>query len=337
MGYKDILTKIEELQKIVAGWRDGEDPALLEKDMALERVKSIYEMLRFPATSVVATPDREVVVDSTPEPSDNSQESSVEQSVQEAEVQAEETQSAEDKMEEVQEEAIQEGCETEEQSDDEVADDEDLSLGLELVNITQLIDEALEDSDMISRETFTREIEAANQKKRERLNKILSLYDEEIDEETHESAPQINELKSDTELEIEPEPEQQEAETTANVELESKQEQEQEEAEEPQEETEKPQEQEIEVEEVTVETKHTECTPIEASATISLLGINDKILLSHELFGGDDALLIETLSILDAQPTLDDAIIYIAERYSWSGDNEGAQLLMTLLQSRYQN
>ncbi len=77
---------------------------------------------------------------------------------------------------------------------------------------------------------------------------------------------------------------------------------------------------------------------IESSISItSTLGINDRLLLLQELFGGDDELLVKTLEVLSMQPTIDDAMIYIAENHSWSGDNEGAQLLMSLLQTRYQS
>ncbi|MFR9616549.1 MAG: hypothetical protein SNG73_02290, partial [Rikenellaceae bacterium] len=155
MGYKSILTKIDELREIVSSWRDGEEPALLDKDMALERVKSIYEMLRFPVAEVEVEPEV-AAVESVPEI--------------EAELGAEAEAEAELELE----------AELEAEAEPSVSLDEDISL--ELVNITQLIDEALEDGgDMIDRETFVKEIEAVNQKKRERLNKILSLYDDDCD------------------------------------------------------------------------------------------------------------------------------------------------------------
>lgn len=46
MSYKSLLNKIDELRLLVGDWR-GQQPSQLEMDMALDRVKKIYELLRF--------------------------------------------------------------------------------------------------------------------------------------------------------------------------------------------------------------------------------------------------------------------------------------------------
>ncbi|MFR9636127.1 MAG: hypothetical protein SNH55_06080 [Rikenellaceae bacterium] len=46
MSYKNLLNKIDELRVIVGGW-DGTTPSQLDKDIALDRIKKIYELLRF--------------------------------------------------------------------------------------------------------------------------------------------------------------------------------------------------------------------------------------------------------------------------------------------------
>ncbi len=60
-------------------------------------------------------------------------------------------------------------------------------------------------------------------------------------------------------------------------------------------------------------------------------------LLADELFGGDRAALSEALSNLNSCASLDDAIIYISDHYSWDGNSEGAKLLFQLLQRRFSN
>ncbi|MFI3269072.1 MAG: hypothetical protein R3Y34_01605 [Rikenellaceae bacterium] len=301
MGYKSILTKIDELREIVSSWRDGEEPALLDKDMALERVKSIYEMLRFPVAEVEVEPEV-AAVESVPEI--------------EAELGAEAEAEAELELE----------AELEAEAEPSVSLDEDISL--ELVNITQLIDEALEDGgDMIDRETFVKEIEAVNQKKRERLNKILSLYDDDCDADAEMDAETDAEMDAEMDAETDAETEiKMDAEEKVEIEIETEI------------------EPEADIESLTVEDETTpqpeqeqKVEPQPAIKITSLLSLNDRILLSQELFAGDDEKMIETLAILESQSTFDDAVIYIAERFMWSGDNEGAQLLMTLLQTRYQN
>ncbi len=46
MSYKNLLNNIDELQILAKDW-GGEQPSQLELDMALDRVKKIYEILRF--------------------------------------------------------------------------------------------------------------------------------------------------------------------------------------------------------------------------------------------------------------------------------------------------
>ncbi|MFI3305964.1 MAG: hypothetical protein R3Y68_05575, partial [Rikenellaceae bacterium] len=70
-------------------------------------------------------------------------------------------------------------------------------------------------------------------------------------------------------------------------------------------------------------------------ALLDTLTLNDRLLLSNELFGGDTEEMERLVLVLGAISTLDDALIYIAQRYKWRGDNEGAKLLFSLLKNRY--
>ncbi len=65
------------------------------------------------------------------------------------------------------------------------------------------------------------------------------------------------------------------------------------------------------------------------------IGINDKFLMIRDLFGGDSALFETTIAALNAQPGLDDCMIYIAEHFAWNPDSESARLMMELLERKF--
>lgn len=65
------------------------------------------------------------------------------------------------------------------------------------------------------------------------------------------------------------------------------------------------------------------------------IGINDKFLMIRDLFGGDSALFESTIAALNAQPGLDDCMIYIAEHFAWNPDSESAKLIMELLERKF--
>ncbi len=329
MGYKSVLTKIDELREIVASWRNGEEPALIEKDMALERVKSIYEMLRFPSEEMEKAEAQvtEAQATQTPQP-----EAEAEEAAPEVEVELIFEEESEDVCEDVCEDV--EAVEKEEEEED---------LSLDLINVTNIEGENSEDSDMIDRESFLRELEAVSQKKRERLSKILSLYDDEMpesrDDSTEDQQQEVaQEEQPTTEDSVEPCTEESaEAEPSIEPSVELNEEQSEDDCTE-QTAEQQPTEQETPEPPIQSEEAEPQTIVIESSISItSTLGINDRLLLLQELFGGDDELLVKTLEVLSMQPTIDDAMIYIAENHSWSGDNEGAQLLMSLLQTRYQS
>ena len=64
------------------------------------------------------------------------------------------------------------------------------------------------------------------------------------------------------------------------------------------------------------------------------IGLNDKFLLLRDLFGGDNSLYEETINTLDSFTDLDEAMIYIAENYSWNPDCDGAKLIVDLLERK---
>ncbi len=91
-------------------------------------------------------------------------------------------------------------------------------------------------------------------------------------------------------------------------------------------------------EEVMVEPKEEKPAPKPTSRELlDMLSLNDRLLLSNDLFDGDTSKMEQLMLVLGAMPTLDDALIYIAQRHKWRGDNEGAKLLFSLLKNKYTN
>ncbi len=67
----------------------------------------------------------------------------------------------------------------------------------------------------------------------------------------------------------------------------------------------------------------------------SAIGINDRFLLIGELFGGDAESCDRTIEKLDGMESLDDCLIYLAENHTWNSNSDGAKLLFELLERKY--
>lgn len=65
------------------------------------------------------------------------------------------------------------------------------------------------------------------------------------------------------------------------------------------------------------------------------IGLNDKFLMIRDLFGGDGDLYEQTLDALDEFESFDDCLLYIAENHpEWNPDSEGAKFLTQLLERK---
>ena len=76
----------------------------------------------------------------------------------------------------------------------------------------------------------------------------------------------------------------------------------------------------------------------ESTPVVSLreaIGVADKFMLIRELFDGDAEAYDKAIAALEAQPSFDDCVIYIAEHYAWSSNSAAAKLVMELLQRKY--
>lgn len=65
------------------------------------------------------------------------------------------------------------------------------------------------------------------------------------------------------------------------------------------------------------------------------IGINDRFLLIRDLFGGDEAEYERAIAAIDACGNLDDCMVYIVEHYAWHSETEGARLIMDLIERKF--
>ena len=78
-----------------------------------------------------------------------------------------------------------------------------------------------------------------------------------------------------------------------------------------------------------------ELTSARTTSLRRAIGLNDKFLMTRDLFDGDDEAFEEAISALDECETLDDCMIYIVENYEWNPDSEGAKFIMQLLERKH--
>ena len=62
-----------------------------------------------------------------------------------------------------------------------------------------------------------------------------------------------------------------------------------------------------------------------------MIGLNDRYLLIKELFNGDAVAYEEAITRLDGMTSIEDAIIWLNDRYQWDGDGAAVQLLSDML------
>lgn len=62
-----------------------------------------------------------------------------------------------------------------------------------------------------------------------------------------------------------------------------------------------------------------------------MIGLNDRYMFIRDLFGGDAAAYEEALSLLDGFTSIEDAMLFIHDRYGWNSSSEAALLLSDML------
>ena len=78
-----------------------------------------------------------------------------------------------------------------------------------------------------------------------------------------------------------------------------------------------------------------ELTSARTTSLRKAIGLNDKFLMTRDLFDGDNEAFEEAITALDECETLDDCMIYIVENYEWNPDSEGAKFIMQLLERKH--
>lgn len=66
------------------------------------------------------------------------------------------------------------------------------------------------------------------------------------------------------------------------------------------------------------------------------IGVADRFMMIRDLFAGDEAAFDAAIERLDSFTSLDEALIHIAENYTWAANSEGAKMLMQILQRKHQ-
>lgn len=64
------------------------------------------------------------------------------------------------------------------------------------------------------------------------------------------------------------------------------------------------------------------------------IGINDKFIMLRDLFAGNEQLYNTTLDTLNSFADLDECMIYIVENFTWNPDSEGAKLIVSLIERK---
>ena len=64
------------------------------------------------------------------------------------------------------------------------------------------------------------------------------------------------------------------------------------------------------------------------------IGINDKFIMLRDLFAGDEAQYNTTIDALNSFASLDECMIYIVENFAWNPDSEGAKLIVSLIERK---
>lgn len=372
MNIEFIKSEIKRLSLIVEDWREGESVPTIERDLALDKIKSLYNILRFGeaegAAEQYAIPVAPPVADdNAAEECDAPEEKDVEVEFIFAEedeegtvdeVESEEEQSANDEITETATEiaaatinvGMPEVDNADEKQEEEIADVAEPIVVEQPTVATAVVEEQpIEDKKPWTEEKskVTASINSlfgADEPRREPRSKhqrMMSIYNDEPKPEKVVDISKIFDMdddESDVEIFATPTPKTQ-PQVKRVVEYD--------------EEPLKSGETIADVKTVTLadamaQNATTLADTIAAPAALGeeinhshirslrkAIGINDKFLMIRDLFGGDGDLYEQTLDALDEFESFDDCLLYIAENHpEWNPDSEGAKFLTQLLERK---
>lgn len=373
MNIEFIKSEIKRLSLIVEDWREGESVPTIERDLALDKIKSLYNILRFgeaegaaeqytiPVAPPAADDDNAAEECDAPEEKDVEVEFIFAEEDEEGtvdEVESEEEQSANDEITETATEiaaatinvGMPEVDNADEKQEEEIADVAEPIVVEQPTVATAVVEEQpIEDKKPLTEEkskatASINSLFGADEPRREPRSKhqrMMSIYNDEPKPEKVVDISKIFDMdddESDVEIFATPTPKPQ-PQAKRVVEYD--------------EEPLKSGETIADVKTVTLadamaQNATTLADTIAAPAALGeeinhshikslrkAIGINDKFLMIRDLFGGDGDLYEQTLDALDEFESFDDCLLYIAENHpEWNPDSEGAKFLTQLLERK---
>lgn len=372
MNIEFIKSEIKRLSLIVEDWREGESVPTIERDLALDKIKSLYNILRFGEAEgaaeqyaiPVAPPaadDNAVEECDAPEEKDVEVEFIFAEEDEEGEVEEVESEAESVANEEVAETATEIAAATinvgmpevdnaDDKPEEEVADVAEPMVVEQPTVVAEVVEEQpIEDKKPTVEEKSKKTVSinslfGADEPRREPRSKhqrMMSIYNDEPKPEKVVDISKIFNMdddESDVEIFATPTPKPQ-PQAKRVVEYD--------------EEPLKSGETIADVKTVTLadamaQNATTLADTIAAPAALGeeinhshikslrkAIGLNDKFLMIRDLFGGDGDLYEQTLDALDEFESFDDCLLYIAENHpEWNPDSEGAKFLTQLLERK---
>ena len=369
MNIEFIKSEIKRLSLIVESWSEGNAIPAVERDLALDKIKSLYDVLRFgESEGVVAEPVATII----PPVKEDKTEDVVEDESSEKDVEVEFIFAEEDEEDADAAESVEEDEATEEESTEMVIniDMAEIEPVAEAVEEEQPVVAAepmvvaeskpiVESSPIVEEVKAEKKAPAAEKQKvvaslnslfgadeprrepRSKHQRMMSIYNNEAKAEKVVDISKIFDMDdddSDVEISTIPTPKPQKR-VSRVVELDN--------------EPTKNVESIADVKTVTLadamaQNSTTLADTIAAPAALGeeinnshikslrkAIGINDKFLMIRDLFDGDGDVYEQTLDALDEFDSFDDCLLYIAENHpEWNPDSEGAKFLTQLLERK---
>ncbi len=315
MNIELIGKQLADLQSIVGEWETGAEISALDREVALDKIKALYDELRFADKTIFGTLSAQTQPEEEPE---------------EPEIEVELTYYEGDEEEEEEQE------EQEEQEEEPI-----ISISLDDIIIVdepqtpeqeEQQEETPQEKESPIPPTATSsslfDLDSIPTRPKSRRSAILSLYSDGVPPQTPPAPqPAVEEV---VEMTIKEEEQKEEEEYTI-------------------EEMFVDDEPEVTAEEQTPPTiAETLSSPTPTIADMFVAestslsestppssSINDHYIMAQELFGGDMKACEKMLSQLDNFDDFDDSMIYIVENYNWNPDCEAAKLVVKLLESKY--
>ncbi len=332
MNIEKIRTEIEQLLTLIDGWSSAETMPEIEREVALSKLSRLYEQIKFYSSDEIIETIEDVA---------KAEENAVEQtafdintvsidiqSEEDIETEAETTTETATEVE-VQEEIIVEDVKTEPEIEvaPEVESEEEVAPEVEEpkeVAKPTTTDNVLFDIDIIPKQS------------RQRRSTLMSLYQsnepaplpetKKTEEPAHitksepvapiveQTAPAVETIPTSTKIATEEVTETKATQTIADV---------------------------MASQSKRVADQLAEKQPISTYNervrynSFKDLDINERYLLSRELFGDDPQHCRQVLSNLESCTNYDDAMIYIAENFDWNEESAGAKVILTILENKF--